>query len=50
MYECVRVGHNNRKALEASENKTCSTTHNRREYNPPPQTHMTIEGTYMLTT
>jgi hypothetical protein len=29
---------------------TYSTTHNRRKYNPPPQTDVCIEGTYILTT
>jgi hypothetical protein len=32
------------------ENKTRSTTHNSRELNPPNQTRMRIEGTYILTT
>jgi hypothetical protein len=32
--------------IKAFENQTHITTHNRREYNPPPWTHMLIKGTY----
>jgi hypothetical protein len=32
------------------ENKTRSTTHNEREHNPPTQTHMRIERTYIYLT
>jgi hypothetical protein len=31
-------------------NMTSSPAHNRREYNPATQTHMRIEGNYILTT
>jgi site-specific DNA-cytosine methylase len=39
--------HAHREDLYAFENKTRSTTHNKKQHNPPTQTRMRIERTYM---